>query len=193
MFGTLVAACAFATGAGTADAASVQVCCAWNAELADGTLTYSVEGGTAQARDVVRDAVDEWDAELTALTLTEVTGRGANVPIKFKKGGGTTAGSTKRSLDRFVFVKGAAISIASSSFGLTNDLATIELVALHEFGHALGLGHTDEQGWLMSPVLSDGFPGIASCDVEGVRQANHWYFVDNAAAPHHPHVNSVDC
>ena len=52
---------------------TLDLCCAWNSELADGELTYSISGGTDEARMTVEDAVQAWDAKIADLTLTRTS------------------------------------------------------------------------------------------------------------------------
>ena len=48
---------------------TLNVCCAWNSDLADGILTYSFSGGTQEARD----AVAAWHTAVDDLTLLETS------------------------------------------------------------------------------------------------------------------------
>ena len=52
---------------------TLNVCCAWNSDLADGILTYSISGGTQEARDAVKDAVTAWHTAVDDLTLLETS------------------------------------------------------------------------------------------------------------------------
>ena len=74
------------TGVTSADhtANQIRVCCAWNGNLADGDLTYGISGGDDTAQATVRGAVEDWENSVPGLTLTEVSGNGANIEIKFK-------------------------------------------------------------------------------------------------------------
>lgn len=198
----LVAGSAAPASASHGGLGHLAVCCAWNGGIGDGPdantvpdLTFSVSGGTALDRNSVRSAVQDWAVALGgALEFIEVasTDKTANVRITLKAGGGVIAGSAKRSADRSGFIKQVAISISLKAFGVPNDQAKIALVTRHEFGHALGVGHTDFAADLMAPEIGP-VSAISGCDREGVRQAQHWKLVDAAATPHQPHVTSVNC
>jgi len=172
---------------------AVGVCCAWDARLADGQLTYKISGGDAAAQTAVREAIEEWETA-TGITLDEVSGKGvkADVNVNFKKGGGMIAGQALRSFDSDGFVKGVKVAVSGSAFGSVNNVDTVKQVVKHEFGHALGLNHANFDGDLMSTTVQTGSGIISGCDIQGVMEANHWKLVDNST-PHAPHVNHVHC
>lgn len=200
----LVAGSAAPASASHGGSGHLAVCCAWNGGINDSDadtvpdLTFSVSGGTALDRDTVRSAVQDWAAApalFGALEFIEVASndKTANVRITLKGGGGVIAGLARRSADRSGFIKQVAISISLKAFGVPNDQAMIAQVTRHEFGHALGVGHTDFDADLMAPVVGP-VSAISACDTESVRQAQHWKLVDTAeTTPHQPHVTSVDC
>lgn len=170
----------------------LDVCCAWNGNLADGDLTYKISGGDTTAQNTVRTAAEDWETAVPGLTLTEVFGKTkANVNIKFKQGGGRIAGQALRHFDKNGFIKSVDLTISGSAFGDPNNQATIAEITRHEMGHALGLGHANFDD-LMDPTVG-GVNTISACDVEGVKAANHWKLVDGVNTPHRPHVTHVGC
>lgn len=48
------------------------------------------------------------------------------------------------------------------------DAGDLEAIVRHEFGHAMGLGHSTASGDLMSPILPD-YPYISGCDVDTLK------------------------
>ena len=48
------------------------------------------------------------------------------------------------------------------------DVESLEAIIRHEFGHAMGLGHSTAKEDLMSPILPD-YPYISSCDVDALK------------------------
>jgi hypothetical protein len=189
----VVAGSLFFGGIASADSGQLPICCAWNSSLADGDLTYMISAKDAIAEATVRAAVEEWEAAVPGLTLTEVSGKRseADIHLNFKKGGGVPAGSALRSFDRNGFVKSVKITISGMAFGDPNTQDTIGEIVRHEVGHALGLGHADFPD-LMDPEVG-GPSSISDCDVEGVLAAQHWALVDGASTPHQPHVTEIGC
>lgn len=163
---------------------------AWNSQLSDGDLTYKISAPNSSVQSAIQDATEDWDTNLP-MSLSPTTAKTPNISIKFKKGGGQIQG-----LARYTFVNGfishVDISISGQAFGSQNSLAIIEQITRHEVGHALGIGHADFSGDLMSPSLSNGDPNISQCDIDGVFAAQHWKLVDNST-PHPPHVSSISC
>lgn len=175
---------------------NLDVCCAWNTNVVDG-LSYRISGGGEVAQNAVQAAIDDWNAANTGIELVPFTPVSKkdkpDVDIKFKLGGGTIAGQALRQFDNFGFMKSVKLTISGKAFGDPNDADIIKQITMHELGHALGLGHAEENGDLMSTTVDGGTNVISNCDKEGVREANHWYIVDGTNTPHQPHVSSVSC
>lgn len=177
---------------------AIDVCCAWNDSLADGELTYTIRGGTADLQDAARQGVEQWDDAIAEIALTEAVGNEkADVTIKLVRGGSPfVAGQTNRKFElvrdgvRFFALKGATITIFGAGPGSEDD---VEVIAAHEFGHGLGAGHANTDGYLMSESL-DQIPGPEPepCDIAAVEAANEWFFSD-AGAPAPPSVDHVAC
>jgi len=115
-----------------------------------------------------------------------------NLKIRLKGGGALTAGQAVRHFDG-VHIKSVDLTISSKAFGEPNELPKIEQIALHELGHSLGDGHANFPD-LMAPVLGP-VSTISTCDVDGVRAANAWYFdnPNDPGMPVAPAVSEVEC
>src|SRR6185436_17872260 len=109
----------------------------------------SVTSPDVPSAQVIRNAIRDWDRELMAITLTKVPiSKPTDVTIRFTPGEGRTEGQavtsfTKRGLISRVEITIQGALAPANSGGLGQ-------IAKHEFGHALGLGHTNHEGNLMS-------------------------------------------
>ena len=184
----------FASGDASAEGGhELALCCAWGRSLDDGNLTYSITSPDGPSTQVIRTAVRDWDGELPALTLTEVSGGSpADVTIRFTPGEGRTEGQavtsfTKRGLISKVEITIQGALAPANSGGLGQ-------IAKHEFGHALGLGHTNYEGNLMSPAVSPDPQPVPPCVVQGVIEANRWKMMfPQGKRPTPPRVSQVTC
>lgn len=169
------------------------LCCAWGKSLEDGGLTYSISSPDAPSTQVIRNAVREWDGDLPALRLTEVAvGSPADITIRFTPAQGRTEGQavtsfTKRGLISKVDVTIQGALAPANSGGLGQ-------IAKHEFGHALGLGHTNYEGNLMSPAVSPDPQPVPPCVIQGVIEANRWKMVSpEGRRPAPPRISRIAC
>ena len=170
----------------------IGVCCAWNSELSDGELTYSIAGGDATVQGVVRTAVLEWATAVGGLTLTETNDTSvSNVEIKFRNGGGQIQGQARRKFDDAGLIREVDLVVSGKAFGDPNNADTVAQITKHEFGHALGTGHANFSGDLMSTTVTAGVGTISDCDVDAVLAANAWFF--GGGVPAAPIVDHVHC
>jgi hypothetical protein len=167
---------------GSSPATAIAICCTWDAGITDG-ITYSIDAPDAATADAIDAGVQEWQTAIGAADLhfDRVTS-GAEVTIRYKRGGGTIAGSTSRSASGG-FITGASMSISGKAFGTANTAAQLTTVTAHEWGHVLGLNHANGTGLLMSPVLDPSVTTVQSCDLGAARSALAWFVPVNTGSP----------
>jgi hypothetical protein len=188
------------------DGRAVAICCAWGNRLSDGELTYSVIGDDPTALSIVRSAIQAWDEALPELTLTEVAPGGkkrskrADIAIAYGPGtadGGESPhatgaqGLTTTYLNSKRMVTRVEIGIDGGPSPV--NAGAIEQIAKHEVGHALGLGHANWDGDLMSPLVQPTPAPIPLCDINAVRQANSWKMTDNGRRPKPASASQAAC
>ena len=166
---------------------SIAICCTWGEQIGDGKLAYSVAGTEPKIRNAVITAIEEWDSKLEPLDIEEAKGdNSADIYIRFigdgkslvgqkTKYGSLPGGMIMLKLDRNGFIQNVHITIAEGLFGEKFSTKEIKLVAEHEIGHALGLGHSNFKSSVMSSKVSSQEVGIISgCEINSVLFANAW-------------------
>lgn len=170
---------------------SIGICCSWGEQIEDGKLTYTISGTDLKTRNTIISAIEEWDSKLEPLEIEQVKGdNSADIYIGFKgdgksllgqqmKHGSLPGGLTIHKLDRYGFIQDVHIIIAEGVLGHEFSRKIIKLVAEHEIGHALGLGHANFRSSIMSSKVSSQQFGILSgCEINSVLFANAWKFRD---------------
>ena len=188
----------------------IKICCTWGKDLADGILTYSIVGNIdAEKKKAVHNAIRDWDDKIESIKFEEVSGEQENdnrpdIQIRFvgdgdefKDEGPETAGNTKTRLDKSGFIDYNTIIIAEGGLGKTFNIKTIETIAKHEIGHALGLGHANFGSNLMTTKIESAAQAISSCELEAVRQANSWKLMNeneqDNSIPSFPKTTTIIC
>ena len=177
---------------GAPNAPVIKLCCAWGRQLEDGNLTFAFISGDAATVEVMRAAVGAWDAALPELTLTE-TAPDLQPDITIAYGGPErrTEGVAVTSFDRDGFTREVEITIEGDPAPGNRD--ALDQITKHEFGHALGVGHSQFEGDLMSPAVNPTSAPIPACNLEAARQANRWKFLDRSTKPRRPTRRVVAC
>lgn len=177
------------------EANSIQICCSWGETLADGSLTYKISGSDSDIQEAVRTAIEDWDYNIINLELDEISKnkKDADVEVTFNKDGEEIAGQTVNNFDRYGFIDKVQMTISKNAFGTKFDTKTIEQISKHEMGHALGLGHANFDGNLMTEQVNDGAGSIADCEIKSVNEANRWKLKDDSDQPYAPSKSNVQC
>jgi len=186
----------FPFGSGGASAEGdheLALCCAWGHSLDDGDLTYSILSPDPASAEVIRTAVREWDADLPSIRLSEVpVGTAADIAIRYTPAEGRTEGQAVTSFTRRGLISKVEITIQGAL--APANAGGLGQIAKHEFGHALGLGHTNYEGNLMSPAVSPDPQPVPPCVIQGVIEANRWKMADpRSKRPAPPRVSQVPC
>ena len=174
---------------------SIQICCSWGEKLADGSLTYMISESNSDIQQAVRTAIKDWDSKIINLQLDEISKSksGADIEVTFKKDGKEIAGRTINNFDRYGFIDNVQLTISKNAFGTKFDTKIIEQIAKHEMGHALGLGHANFAGNLMTEQVNDGTGTIADCEIKAVNEANQWKLEDHSDHLYAPTKSKVQC
>ena len=69
------------------------------------------------------------------------------------------------------------------------------MIAEHELGHALGIGHANFKSSLMSPIIgNDNQPRVISeCEIKDVLLANAWKLKSDNNGPSFTRNKAVNC
>ncbi len=198
---------------------SIAICCAWDNRFSSGQLTYTIIGGDTLSRQAVIDALNEWASNVSGLHFMPVSNtNAADIVVSFQNGGGSSSSSSSSHQDRNGLgsvrgsngrvdiagetilhgssnglIDGAHITIASGTFGVPIGSDKVKQIALHEIGHALGLGHANFVGDIMAPALNFEKVSISKCDVSAVLSAEQWKLQDTSSTPQLPSTDHVEC
>jgi hypothetical protein len=176
---------AFAQKGDSSSKKKIELCCAWGDSLDDGVLTFSINNGGSDLAKIVKLAINDWEDALGGVKFKYVKeASDADIEIDFKKGKGKKVGKTVTLFDQLGFIDQVDVSISKKSYGFTLDKHTLEHVAKHEMGHALGLGHANFKGTLMSPNVDEIITKISACELDSVKYANSWKFDEENNSPH---------
>jgi hypothetical protein len=186
---------AFAQKADPESKKLIELCCTWGDSLEDGVLTFSIKNGGSDLAKIVKLAINEWEKVLEgSIKFKHVKDESdADIEIKFKKGKGKKIGETVTYFDQDRLINFAKISISKKSYGITLDSQTLEYVAKHEIGHALGLGHANYKNSLMAPNVDEINTKVSACELDSVRYANQWKIMDNEKSPHPSEDSDFKC
>ena len=174
---------------------SIQICCAWGEKLADGSLTYKISGSDSDIVQAVRTAIEDWDYKIIGLELDEINKKKneADIEVSFEKDGEEIAGQTVNNFNGFGLIDNVEMTVSKNAFGRDFDTKTVEQIAKHEMGHALGLGHANFGGNLMTELVNDGTGTIDECEIKSVYEANQWKLKDGSDSAYAPSKYDVEC
>jgi hypothetical protein len=164
----------------------IELCCAWGDSLNDGVLTFSITNGGSDLAKIVKLAIQDWEKALDGIVKFKYIkddNADSDIQIEFKKGKGKKVGKAVTFFDHLGLIDHVEISISKKSYGVTLDKPTLEHVAKHEFGHALGIGHAEFENSLMSPNVDELITKMSACELESVKYANSWKFIEDNDSP----------
>lgn len=192
---------------------SIVICCGWDDKIASGQLTYSITGGSPSSRQAVTEAMTEWQSRIDGLQLQPISNvRNSDIRITFQTEGGQTSSHSDgigsivgrghffseilgetRLTPKDGLIDKAQITLARMGFGSPIDASETMQIALHEIGHALGLGHANFAGDIMAPAINYQSDSISKCDISAVLTANDWKVGGSSMSAEPPATNRIRC
>lgn len=162
----------------------IDLCCTWGSELKDNVLTYNIEKGTKDLEKITESAFSEWENNLNNIHFKNVKDNdAADIEIKFKKGKVNQGGQAEIYFDENRFIDYVKISVSKTSNGTELNQTILEHIIKHEIGHALGLGHSPFPHSIMYPIVDEAVIEISRCEIDAVKDANNWKFINNDKKP----------
>lgn len=172
----------------------IDICCTWGTELKDGVLTYSIKKSN-NLEKIVNSAFSEWEKNLNNIQFkNSKNNKDADIEIKLEnENTDQEGGKAVIYFDKRGFIENVEISVSKSSNGLKLNTTIIEHITKHEIGHALGLGHSQFPNSLMSPTVNETVKQISACEIDAVKDANIWKFINNEKKPKMIKQNAYVC
>lgn len=178
----------------------IDICCTWGKELKDGMLMYSITKDNTSSNntyfeDIVDLAFSEWEKNLNNIHFKNVKNdkSKADIEIKLENEDMDQGGGAMIYFDRKGFIDNVEISVSKSSNGIELDKSILKHITKHEIGHALGLGHSQFPNSLMSPIVNETVKQISACEIDAVKDANNWKFINNEKKPKIIKQNAYVC
>ena len=174
----------------------IDICCTWGTELKDGILSYNIKKGSSNDLEkIVNSAFSEWEKNLNNIQFKNIkNNKDADIEIKLEnEDTDQEGGKAVIYFDKRGFIDNVEISVSKSSNGLKLNRTIIEHITKHEIGHALGLGHSQFPNSLMSPTVNETIKQISACEIDAVKDANIWKFINNEKKPKMIKQNAYIC
>jgi len=170
----------------------------WGPTWCQTDITYRIDNEdkiTQGALDELKAGIQSWvDHSPDGFTITKVNaGDPADVIIKFKKGGGRVQGQALQHSDRTGCFTSVKITVSGKAFGQDSPLGQVESISAQEFGHGLGLLHSDNfLDVMFGTVQKNPNTQLSHCDIKAWNAVMDW-LIKGESIPHPPTVSSVSC
>jgi hypothetical protein len=171
------------------------------------TITYSLQADAdvpPRTLAEVRAGIREWNTQLArlgghfgSLRLAPATGLGADIPITVRAQPAPTSGLTSPALAYqtagcWLLQAPILLNVVDAEGAVLPD-DWVFTTAVHELGHALGLGHAQRSTDVMYSTYTEGRGHPSPLDLRGIRAAFAWLDSGSSSpgAPRCPRVRGV--
>jgi len=167
----------------------------WGPTWCQTEITYRIDNAdkiTPAALTELKAGIQSWvDHTPAGFTITEVNaGDPADIVIKFKKGGGKVQGQARQQNDNGCFTR-VSINVSGKAFGVDAPMGQVQSISAQEFGHGLGMLHSNNnQDVMFGNLQSPPNIQLSFCDITAWEAVMEWLI---SGSTHSPTVSSVSC